>query len=70
MMLTVDRFEDGFALCESDDMLKRIPISLIDPDVCEGDAIFVGDDGLYHLDREETDKRRANIRKLLNDLWE
>ena len=69
-MLIIDSFEDGFAVCENGDKLDRISISLIDSDAREGDVINIGEDGLYHLDREETDKRKANILKLLNNLWE
>lgn len=69
-MLIIDRFEDSIAVCENGNKLEKIPISLIDPDAREGDVINIGEDGLYHLDREETDRRKANILKLLNNLWE
>lgn len=69
-MLIIDRFEDGFAVCENDNSLDRIPLSLIDPDAHEGDVIYIGEDGLYHRDDEDTENRKADILKLLNDLWE
>ena len=64
MKLIIDRFEGDFALVETEDKLMvNLPISLI-PGAKEGDVISI------IIDEEETQKRKDNIQKLMDELWE
>lgn len=64
MKLIIDRFEGDFAVVETKDKLMvNLPISLI-PGAKEGDVISI------IIDEEETQKRKDNIQKLMDELWE
>lgn len=68
-MLTVDRIESGFAVCECED-LSHINISLSDLPftVKEGNVLFVDDDGNFILDLNEEEKMRQKVIALQNKL--
>lgn len=68
-MLVIDRFEDGFAVCDCNGELICVPISMIDPNAIEGDVLdFDGE--MYLVDRELTDARRQQMLDMMNKLWE
>lgn len=65
MKITVDRFEENYAVCYTDDSLRLdIPSSLL-PDAGEGD---VYDMELKKLP-EERKKRHASIEEKAKKLW-
>jgi hypothetical protein len=70
MRAIIDRFEEGYAICENEsgDMIKiekyRLPFGIV-----EGDVIIIEGDNIT-LDRDETQKRKVRIEKLMGDLWE
>lgn len=69
-MLSIDRFEAQYAICEDND--KRafaIAISEIPKGAKEGDVIRISDDGDITIDKEETDRRRKKIIAMQNSLW-
>lgn len=67
-MLIIDRFENGFAVCQSEGGNVNIPRELIDPEAREGDAIGESD-GKYTVLKQQTELRRKRIRGLLKGLF-
>ncbi|MDE6747260.1 MAG: DUF3006 domain-containing protein [Oscillospiraceae bacterium] len=68
-MLLVDRIEDGIAVIETDDGRIEISRSELAPDVREGDAVML-ENGVYRKDIDATEKRRQEILRLQDSLWE
>jgi hypothetical protein len=70
MRVVIDRFEDGYAICETEgkEMLnlerKRLPA-----DAAEGDVLNIEGD-MISIDFEETNKKKQEIEKLMDELWE
>lgn len=70
-MLTVDRFEEDKAVIIDDDG-KQLIIdgNKFSPEVSEGDAVVLSDEGIYINDKSETEQRRNDnlslLQKLLN----
>lgn len=66
-MFTIDRIEGGYAVCIDDNGKPHdIELSLIESGAKPGDIISDG----YKILREETEKRRAEISALQDDLFE
>ncbi len=67
-MLVIDRFENGFAVCEKDDETLRIPRELVPPCAGEGDVLDY-QDGAYKVNAGATEHRRLlaaqKLRRLL-----
>ncbi|MCI9410223.1 MAG: DUF3006 domain-containing protein [Oscillospiraceae bacterium] len=68
-MLIVDRISDGTAVIEDGERRFEVPEETLAKDVKEGDSVFL-DNGVYRKDIETTEKRRKEILKLQNSLWE
>ncbi len=69
-MLIVDRIENGFAVCETEEqMIISLPLSKCSGPVREGD-VLVETDGVYRADPEQTEKLREEARTLSKDLFE
>ena len=68
-MLIIDRIEDGIAVIEDDDARFEVPAEMLGENVREGDVV-IPENGLYIKDENATAKRRDEIIKLQNDLWE
>jgi Protein of unknown function (DUF3006). len=66
----IDRFEGDYAFVEFDGReIKDIPRSDIAPGAKEGDVIvLVG--GKYRVDQAETQRRKAEIAKMTENMWE
>jgi Protein of unknown function (DUF3006). len=66
----IDRFEGDYAVVEFEEKkMKDIPRSELTADAKEGDVIvLVG--GRYRVDTEETQRRKAEITKLTENMWE
>lgn len=70
MKVIVDRFEGEYAVCEKEDRtMIDIPVKDIPTGVKEGDVLVI-DDGPIVIDSSETEKRKENIKKLMDNLWE
>ena len=62
--ITVDRIENGLAVCESGGGLIEIPVTQISGAVKEGDILKKAGNGSgYIVARAETELRRAAIRE-------
>lgn len=66
----IDRFEGNYAVVEFDGrQMKDIPKSELTPKAKEGDVVvLVG--GKYVVDEEETHRRKVEIAKLTESMWE
>lgn len=68
-MTTIDRFESGFAVVETDDGFLQIPADAMPAGASEGDVIRQTETG-WEIDREATECRRTRLlerrRRLLN----
>ena len=64
MKWIIDRFENDYALCEIEKgTVLNIPRTALPENAREGDVITVS------IDSEETERRKNNINKLMNDLF-
>ena len=68
-MLLVDRIVENTAVIEDGDNRFEVPRSELAPDVKEGDAVLF-ENGVYRKDPSATEKRRQEIQKLQDSLWE
>jgi ribosome recycling factor len=60
----IDRFEGDYAVVEMDDKTMINISKCLIPESQEGDIIRI------EIDKDETEQRKKNIKKLMNDLWE
>ncbi len=69
-MLTIDRFENGYAICERgiDDYIK-IDQSDLPADAREGDFVYVDTDGKYKLDKKQAAERRDKLARRISGLF-
>lgn len=69
MKVIIDRFEGKFAICEREDLeMMDIEIDKLPAGVKEGDILIITEDSII-IDKEETKKRREEIKGLMDDLW-
>ncbi len=70
MKLIVDRIENGFAVCEKDDLsFINIPLSDLPEETKEGSVLVQNKSGQYILDADEEEKRRAKLLELQKKLF-
>ncbi len=69
MNLTVDRIDGDFAVCENDDCgTINVPLAMLPEGVREGDIVeYTG--GAAKVATNETEKRRAEIEALQNEIF-
>ena len=69
VMECLDRIEENIAVCENEDMtFSEINVSLLPKGVKDGDCI-IEENGVYTIDVSETKKRKAEVDKLLDDIF-
>lgn len=67
-ILIVDRIENGYAVCETEQGEKKdIPLDKT-LDISEGDVLVLKN-GVYIPDKYKTEARRKRILALQEDLW-
>ena len=68
--MSIDSIGERFVICE-DDYFRTVYIDISDlPDgASEGDIIQVNDDGSLEINKQETERRRAEIAKVQDKLW-
>ena len=65
----IDRFESGFAVCESDSgIMVDIEIKKLPKGAREGD-VMIFDGNTYNIDKERTRALRAEVLELQNKLF-
>jgi len=67
MAYIIDRFENEFAVVETNDGIKNIPRSELPPDAAEGDVIVLTG-GLYTVDKQATKSRRESVHSRFDKL--
>lgn len=70
MKIIIDRFEGEYAICEneSEEMIK-IEKNKLPSEASEGDVLILEGEKIT-LDKNETQKRKEKIEKLIEELWE
>lgn len=66
MQCIVDRFEGDYAVIEYGDKVLNLPKVFLPAEAREGDVLDV----IIMLDDSETNKLKAEIEKLVDDVWE
>lgn len=66
-MIIIDRFEGGFAVLETDEGMVNADRGLI-PEGAEEGSVLRLENGVYILDSEATEARRAAIREKFSRL--
>lgn len=66
MHCIIDRFEGDYAVVEYYDQVLNLPKVFLPAEVHEGDVLDV----MVLLDDNETNKIKAEIKKLMDDVWE
>ncbi len=70
MRLIVDRFEGRYAVCEQEDRtMVNIEKSKLPKGTKEGDVLIMDEDSIS-LDHVQTDQRKSDVKKLMDELWE
>jgi len=69
--ITIDRFEEDIAVCEREDCtFIDIPRSTLPKGVRPGNILIIFDDGKIKIDAEEELRRKEDLFKLFNNLFE
>ncbi|WP_053955463.1 DUF3006 domain-containing protein [Inediibacterium massiliense] len=70
MYLVIDRFEGSYAICEDEEKnMISMEKEKLPKEAKEGDVLFVSEERII-IDYEETNKRKKEIEKIIDDLWE
>lgn len=70
MRYIIDRFEGRFAVCEDEKQeMVNIPVESLPADVKEGD-VLAESNGSFYIIHEESEKIKADIKKLIEDVFE
>lgn len=68
-MLSIERFEGGFAICENENQQQiTIPVTLLPAGAAEGDMIAHDSSGGYRLDTQARDARRKAVAERLTKM--
>lgn len=70
MLIIVDRFEGDYAVLLEENQTREVPRQALAADIREGDAVFPDTDGIWKKDAAATEKRKAQIAKRMDALWE
>lgn len=69
MRVVIDRFEGKYAVCEKDDgSFENIKKDIIPIEAKEGDVLDINGDMII-INVLETKKKKSDIEKLVEDLW-
>lgn len=69
MVVTIDRFEEYFAVCECEDKtMINIEIYKLPDDAKEGDVLIIEGDNI-RIDHEKTKAAEDEIMELLKNMW-
>ncbi len=67
-MISIDRIESQFAVCEIDGVFENIPLEIINGAAAEGD-ILIKNGERYDIDKAATAARRKKLAKLQEELF-
>ena len=66
MLIIVDRFEGDYAVLLEENQTRDVPKQALR----EGDVVFPDTDGIWKKDTAATEKRKSQIAKKMDALWE
>lgn len=70
MKVTIDRFEEDYAVCEKENSeIINIEKSKIPYDAKEGDVLLIDENDIV-IDIEETQIRKKEVEDLTENLWD
>ena len=68
--MIIDRIENKVIICEDENgQTVELPIDIFIQPIQDGDIVTKNKEGLYEIDKEETEKRKKNIEKRFNSLF-
>ena len=67
MLIIVDRFEGDYVVLLEENQTRDVPKQAL---AREGDVVFPDTDGIWKKDTAATDKRKSQIAKKMDALWE
>ena len=70
MLIIVDRFEGDYAVLLEENQTRDVPKQALAADIREGDVVFPDTDGIWKKDAAATKKRKSQIAKKMDALWE
>lgn len=70
MLIIVDRFEGDYAVLLEENQTRDVPKQALAADIREGDVVFPDTDGIWKKDAAATEKRKFQIAKKMDALWE
>lgn len=70
MLIIVDRFEGDYAVLLEENQTRDVPKQALAADIREGDVVFPDTDGIWKKDAAATVKRKSQIAKKMDALWE
>lgn len=70
MAQIVDRFEGEYAILLDGDAVLEVGKAHLEEGIAEGDAVSLGENGIWQKDAAETKDRKEHIVKKMNALWE
>jgi hypothetical protein len=65
----VDRFEGDFVIIEIEGITQDVPKEMVDPNVKVNDVVELVN-GKWITKKEETEKRKKEIKSLMDSVWE
>jgi hypothetical protein len=69
MRVVVDRIKGKYAVCEKEDRTTiNIERARLPRGVKDGDVLLI-EGGTITIDRGTTDRRKQDVKKLMDDLW-
>lgn len=70
MAQIIDRFEGEYAILLEGNVVLEVRKTDLAEGIAEGDAVFLGENGIWQKDAAETKDRQERIAKKMNALWE
>ena len=70
MLIIVDRFEGDYVVLLEENQTRDVPKQALAADIREGDVVFTDTDGIWKKDTAATEKRKSQIAKKMDALWE
>jgi hypothetical protein len=65
----IDRFEEEYAVIEIGEETKDVLRELLPQEAKPGDVVIIKDKEIT-IDHEQTEKRKKEVKSLIDDLWE
>ena len=70
MLIIVEQFEGNNAVLLEENQTRKVQRQALAAAIREGDAVFPDTDGIWKKDAAATEKRKSQIAKKMDALWE